>query len=138
MVVEGQMVSSCRGGLLVLLGVEEGDGLDDVRWLAPKVAKMRIFADGEGKMNASVQEVGGDLLVVSQFTLHASTKKGNRPSFIRAAQPTLAEALCEDFCRALEAETGNPVGRGIFGADMKVHLINDGPVTIVIDSRLRE
>jgi D-aminoacyl-tRNA deacylase len=136
--VEGQTVSKIGSGLLVLLGVEEGDGMEDVAWLSGKVARLRIFADAEGKMNQSVVEAGGEIIVVSQFTLHASTKKGNRPSFLRAAAPALSEPLYERFCAALENETGKPVGRGIFGAEMKVTLVNDGPVTIPIDSRARE
>lgn len=136
--VDGGRVSEIGPGLLVLLGVEEGDGAEDVGWLAPKVARMRIFSDDEGKMNRSVQEAGGGVIVVSQFTLHASTKKGNRPSFLRSAAPAVSEPLYETFCEALEAELGKPVGRGIFGADMKVALVNDGPVTILIDSRQKE
>jgi D-tyrosyl-tRNA(Tyr) deacylase len=136
--VAGKPISASGPGLLVLLGVAEGDDESDVIWLAPKIAKMRIFPDGEGKMNCSLIDTGGDVLVVSQFTLHASTKKGNRPSFIRAAGPELAEPLYEILCTALEMELGKPVGRGIFAADMQVALINDGPVTIVIDTRERE
>jgi D-tyrosyl-tRNA(Tyr) deacylase len=136
--VGGTLVSASGPGLLVLLGVAEGDDESDGVWLAPKIAKMRIFPDGEGKMNCSLLDTGGDLLVVSQFTLHASTKKGNRPSFIRAAGPELAQPLYESFCAALEEELGKPVGRGIFAADMQVALVNDGPVTIVIDTRERE
>jgi D-tyrosyl-tRNA(Tyr) deacylase len=137
-VVGGREVSRIGAGLLVLLGVEEGDRAADVEWLAGKVVKMRLFADGEGKMNRSVGESGGRLLVVSQFTLHASTQKGNRPSFIRAAGAAVSEPLYEAFCAALEGHGGQPVGRGIFGAEMKISLVNDGPVTIVIDSRCRE
>jgi D-tyrosyl-tRNA(Tyr) deacylase len=136
--VEGTLISASGPGLLLLLGVAEGDDESDVVWLAPKIAKMRIFPDGEGKMNCSLVETGGDLLVVSQFTLHASTKKGNRPSFIRAAAPGLAQPLYESLCVALEMELGKPVGRGIFAADMQVALVNDGPVTIVMDTRERE
>jgi D-tyrosyl-tRNA(Tyr) deacylase len=136
--IEGRTVSRIGTGLLVLLGVEEGDTPDDVVWLSGKVAKMRIFSDPEGKMNQSVTEAGGEIIVVSQFTLHASTKKGNRPSFLKSAVPAISEPLYEQFCAALERETAKPVGRGIFGADMKVALVNDGPVTILIDSRARE
>ena len=136
--IAGNPISTSGPGLLVLLGVAEGDDESDVVWLAPKIAKMRIFPDGEGKMNCSLIDTGGDVLVVSQFTLHASTKKGNRPSFIRAAGPELAEPLYETLCSALEGELGKPVGRGVFAADMQVALINDGPVTIVIDTRERE
>ena len=125
-------------GLLILAGIEHDDIVDDLAWLVSKVTQMRIFADAEGKMNLSVKDSGGDLLVVSQFTLHASTKKGNRPSFIRAARPETAIPLYEQFLALLEAEMGKPVARGIFGADMQVALVNDGPVTICIDSRAKE
>jgi D-tyrosyl-tRNA(Tyr) deacylase len=136
--IDGQTVSRIGPGLLVLLGVEEGDTSADVQWLAAKTAKMRIFPDAEGKMNLSVAETGGGVMVVRQFTLHASTKKGNRPSFIRAAAPAVSEPLYEAFCATMETETGRPVSRGVFAADMKVSLVNDGPVTIVIDTRSRE
>ncbi|MFT3990451.1 MAG: D-aminoacyl-tRNA deacylase [Luteolibacter sp.] len=136
--VDGTVVSKIGPGLLVLLGIEDADGNDDIAWLAPKVAQMRIFSDDAGKMNLSVRDIGGEVIVVSQFTLHASTKKGNRPSFLRAAAPGHSEPLYRSFCSALEKELGKPVGRGIFGADMKVSLINDGPVTIPIDSQNRE
>lgn len=136
--VNNQTTAAIKSGLLILLGVEEGDGAEDVEWLSGKVGRMRIFADDEGKMNRSVTEAGGGIIVVSQFTLHASTKKGNRPSFLRSAAPAVSEPLYERFCAALETETGTPVGRGVFGADMKVALVNDGPVTIFIDSRNRE
>ena len=125
-------------GLVVLVGIEESDSADDVDWLAGKIARLRIFNDANGVMNLSVQEIGGELLVVSQFTLHASTKKGNRPSYIRAARPEIAIPIYENFLRALERETARPVQRGEFGADMKVALVNDGPVTILIDSKNRE
>lgn len=136
--IEGRTVSRIGDGLLVLLGVEDGDTLEDVSWLGGKVARLRIFSDLEGKMNQSVIDAGGEIIVVSQFTLHASTKKGNRPSFLKSAAPAVSEPLYEQFSAALERETGKPVGRGIFGADMKVALVNDGPVTILIDSRARE
>lgn len=136
--IDGETVSRIGPGLLVLLGVEEIDDAADVEWLAGKTAKMRIFGDAEGKMNLSVAETGGEVLVVSQFTLHASTKKGNRPSFIRAAAPGHSEPLYEAFCTAMERETGRPVARGVFGGDMQVSLVNDGPVTIVMDSRARD
>lgn len=125
-------------GLMILCGIEGDDTAEDAVWLVQKVAQMRIFSDAEGKMNLSVKDIGGGVLVVSQFTLHASTKKGNRPSFIRAARPEQAIPLYEQFMSLLETETGRPVERGIFGADMKVALINDGPVTIVMDSKARE
>jgi D-tyrosyl-tRNA(Tyr) deacylase len=136
--VAGNVTSAIDGGFLILVGIEVADGPDDIAWLAPKVAKMRVFADGDGLMNRSLGESGGGVIAISQFTLHASTKKGNRPSFIRAARPEQAEPLYDAFCAALENELGHPVGRGVFGADMKVALVNDGPVTIVIDSRDRE
>jgi D-tyrosyl-tRNA(Tyr) deacylase len=136
--IEDETVSRIGPGLLILLGVEEIDEAEDVEWLTSKIAKMRIFSDADGKMNLSVTDTGGDALVVSQFTLHASTKKGNRPSFLRAATPSHSEPLYEAFCAAMEREIGKPVGRGIFGGDMKVALVNDGPVTILIDSRARE
>lgn len=136
--IGGVSASAIGPGLLVLLGIEEVDGAEDIAWLAAKIVKMRIFGDGDGKMNLSLADTGGGLIVVSQFTLHASTQKGNRPSFIRAARPERSGPLYEDFCRALEIELGRPVGRGRFGADMQVALVNDGPVTIVIDTRARE
>ena len=136
--VDGNEMSSIGPGLLVFLGIESCDEENDLCWLAGKIAKMRIFADEEGKMNRSVMDIAGGLLVVSQFTLHASTSKGSRPSFIRAAAPDRAEPLYEQFCQELEQSTARPVGRGVFGADMKVALVNDGPVTIQIDSRQRE
>jgi D-aminoacyl-tRNA deacylase len=134
-VIDGVEVSRIGAGLLILLGVEDGDAASDLQWLSQKILKMRIFPDAEGKMNLSIQDVGGEVLVVSQFTLLASTKKGNRPSFIRAGRPELSEPMYEAFCEALQAELTAEVQRGRFGADMKVHLVNDGPVTIVIDSR---
>ncbi len=136
--IDNKVVSEIGAGLLVLLGIEETDGMDDVVWLSGKIARMRIFSDAESKMNQAVTDTGGEVIVVSQFTLHASTKKGNRPSFLKAAVPAISEPLYERFCEALEGELGKPVGRGVFGAEMKVALVNDGPVTIVIDSRARE
>lgn len=136
--IDGKTISRIGSGFLVLLGVEEIDDATDVDWLAGKIARMRIFGDSDGKMNLSVSETGGEVLVVSQFTLHASTKKGNRPSFIRAAAPEHSEPLYDAFCAAIQRETGKPVKRGVFGGDMKIGLVNDGPVTIVIDSRARE
>lgn len=136
--VDAKIVAQAGPGLLILLGVQEGDTSDDLSWLVPKIARMRIFSDDEGKMNRSVQDIQGDVIVVSQFTLHASTRKGNRPSFLSSAPTPISEPLYQSFCTALEAELGKPVARGIFGADMKVSLTNDGPVTILIDSRLRE
>ncbi len=125
-------------GLLVLLGVEETDDATDSDWIARKIAAMRIFSDAEGQMNRSVQDIGGELLVVSQFTLFAGTKKGNRPSFIRAARPGTAIPLYEQFVENLRQVSGCPVATGEFGADMQVALLNDGPVTIWLDSRQRE
>jgi D-tyrosyl-tRNA(Tyr) deacylase len=136
--IEGETVASIWDGLLILLGIEEPDTEEDIAWLAPKVARMRIFPDGEGKMNLSLLETGGGVIVVSQFTLHASTRKGNRPSFIRAARPEQSEPLYQRFCAALESELARSIGTGRFGADMQVSLVNDGPVTITIDSRDRE
>ena len=136
--IEAISVGRIGRGLLVLLGVEEGDSAVDADWLAEKIARMRIFADDDGKMNRSVADIDGGLLVVSQFTLHASTQKGNRPSFLRAARAEEAVALYERFIAALEREAGRPVARGVFAADMQVSLVNDGPVTILIDSRRRE
>lgn len=125
-------------GVLVFVGIEETDAIEDVTWLSGKIAKMRIFADEEGRMNLACGEVGGSALVVSQFTLHASTKKGNRPSYSQAARPEIAIPLYEAFIAALGRELGNPVATGEFGADMQVSLINDGPVTIWMDSKRRE
>lgn len=136
--VDGSITGQIGTGFMILAGIEGEDTLDDLTWLVQKVTQMRVFGDAEGKMNLSVKDVGGALLVVSQFTLHASTKKGNRPSFIRAARPEVAIPLYEQFLALLEAEMGRPVARGIFGADMKVALVNDGPVTICIDSKARE
>lgn len=136
--VGGEVVSEIGRGLLVLVGVEAGDTEEDVKWLVGKTAGLRIFDDENGVMNRSVTDIGGEILSVSQFTLTASTKKGNRPSYIRAAGHELAIPLYEKYCEELSKLTGKPVGRGIFGADMKVRLLNDGPVTIMIDSRLRE
>jgi D-tyrosyl-tRNA(Tyr) deacylase len=136
--VDGHEISRIGPGLLVLLGVAEGDAAADVAWLGAKTAKMRIFHDSTGKMNLSVVETGGEVLVASQFTLHASTQKGNRPSFMRAAAPAVSEPLYEEFCAVMAAHTGKPVACGLFGGNMKISLVNDGPVTIVIDTRLRE
>lgn len=136
--VEGECIASIGHGLLVLVGVENGDTEQDAAWLAAKAAALRIFDDEDGVMNRSVVDVDGGLLAVSQFTLTASTRKGNRPSYIRAAGHGLAVPLYERFCQLLSEAAGRPVQRGIFGADMKVRLLNDGPVTIIIDSRLKE
>ena len=136
--IDGTVVSEIGPGFLLLLGIGTGDDQTDIAWLCGKIARMRVFPDEEGKMNRSLADNGGAALVVSQFTLHASTKKGNRPSFLSAAPPELAEPLYETFCTELSAEIGKPVSRGIFGADMQVSLTNDGPVTIWLDSRAKE
>ena len=136
--IEGRVVSAIGPGLLVLVGVENGDGESDAAWLAAKTSNLRIFDDENGVMNRSVKDVGGELLAVSQFTLTASTKKGNRPAYIRAAGHELAVPLYETYCEILAAECGTPVLKGVFGADMQVSLVNDGPVTIIIDSKLQE
>jgi D-tyrosyl-tRNA(Tyr) deacylase len=125
-------------GLLVLVGIEEADGAEDIEWLAGKIARLRVFPDEAGVMNRSVTDAGGGLLVVSQFTLLASTRKGNRPSYVRAARPELAIPLYEAFVRQMAVELGRPVQTGEFGADMQVELVNDGPVTILMDSKVRE
>lgn len=136
--IEGAIHSQIDHGLLILLGVEHADSKEDLSWLATKIAQMRIFADEQGKMNRNVSDVVGSVLVVSQFTLHASTKKGNRPSFLRAADLSVAGPFYEQFCEHLAMAAGVPVRRGVFGADMQVQLCNDGPVTILIDSRDRQ
>jgi D-tyrosyl-tRNA(Tyr) deacylase len=130
--------SRIGAGLLVLLGIEDADTAEDIAWLAGKIVRLRLFNDAESVMNLSVSETGGEILLVSQFTLFASTRKGNRPSYIRAARPETAIPLYEQFLRQLTTELGRPVLTGEFGADMKVELLNDGPVTILIDSKVRE
>jgi len=136
--IEGKKVSEIQNGLLVLLGIEDADAKEDIEWLSGKIANLRIFGDAEGVMNLSVKDVGGDIIVVSQFTLHASTKKGNRPSYIKASKPDIAIPLYESFVRQMEADLGKKIQTGEFGADMKVALLNDGPVTIVINTKSRE
>jgi D-tyrosyl-tRNA(Tyr) deacylase len=136
--IDGSKVAAINGGLLVLLGIEEADTQDDLSWLVSKISKLRIFNDADGIMNLSVQETGGDIIVVSQFTLHALTKKGNRPSYINAARPETALPLYEAFILKMESEIGKKVQTGRFGADMKVALLNDGPVTIIIDTKNKE
>lgn len=136
--IGGEPFSSIGRGMMVLVGVEDGDTDDDAAWLASKTAALRIFDDEAGVMNRSVADTGGEVLAVSQFTLTASTRKGNRPSYIRAAGHDTAVPLYERYCSLLETTLGRPVRRGCFGADMAVELLNDGPVTIIIDSRLRE
>lgn len=137
-VIDGELFSNIGTGLMILVGIEEGDTEKDVVWLANKTAAMRIFPDADGVMNRSVTDIDGEVLAVSQFTLTASTRKGNRPSYIRAARPETAIPLYEGFCLQLGELLGKEVQKGVFGADMQVSLINDGPVTIVIDSRLKE
>jgi D-tyrosyl-tRNA(Tyr) deacylase len=136
--IAGEVKAAIQGGLLVLLGVEDADTTEDIEWLTGKIVRLRVFADDAGLMNRSVQETGGDILVVSQFTLFASTKKGNRPSYIRAARPEVAVPLYENFVQRLTGELGKPVLTGEFGADMQVALVNDGPVTILFDTKARE
>lgn len=136
--IDGSVHSSIAQGFLILLGIETADEECDIDWLAQKITRLRIFGDDEGKMNLSILDTKGDILVVSQFTLHASTKKGNRPSFLKAAQPDISEPLYTRFCEKLSHELGKAVAKGVFGADMKVALTNDGPVTVWIDSRNRE
>jgi D-tyrosyl-tRNA(Tyr) deacylase len=136
--IQGTVKSRIDKGLLVLLALEPADGPEDIEWLSGKIARLRIFPDENGVMNRSIVEASGDILVISQFTLFASTKKGNRPSYSRSAPPEIAIPLCEAFIQKLAADFGKPIQTGEFGADMQVELINDGPVTIVIDSKLRE
>lgn len=136
--IEEKMVAEIQKGVLVLVGIEDADTQEDIDWLVTKITQLRIFGDENEVMNLSVEEVNGDVLVVSQFTLHAATKKGNRPSYIKAARPEIAIPLYEKFVSSLETKLGKKVPTGVFGADMKVALLNDGPVTIIIDSKNRE
>ncbi len=136
--VDGNITGSINKGLLVLLGIEDADQQEDIEWLSNKIVNLRIFDDEQAVMNLSVKDVGGEILLVSQFTLHASTKKGNRPSYIKASKPDFAVPMYEKMIIQLEAELSKKVKTGIFGADMKVELLNDGPVTIVIDSKNKE
>jgi len=136
--IDGQVTGAIQKGLMVLLGIETADAMEDVDWLSNKIVQMRIFDDAEGVMNLSVKEVGGNILLVSQFTLHASTKKGNRPSYIAAAKHDISIPLYEAMIKKLTADMGAPIQTGVFGADMKVALINNGPVTIIIDSKNKE
>lgn len=136
--VDGKITGAIKEGLLILVGIEDADTQEDIEWLTKKIVGCRIFNDENGVMNRSVTEIGGHLLAVSQFTLMASTKKGNRPSYIRASKGDFAEPMYEKFCLALEKESGTKVEKGIFGADMKVSLLNDGPVTIIIDTKNKE
>jgi D-aminoacyl-tRNA deacylase len=137
-VIHDKVRSSITKGLLVLAGIEDADTEEDIQWLSGKIVNLRIFDDDQGVMNLSVKDTGGDILLVSQFTLHASTKKGNRPSYIRASKPDIAIPLYEKLIKQLEADLGKAIGTGEFGADMKVTLLNDGPVTIIIDTKNKE
>lgn len=136
--INNEIVAQIHKGLLVLVGIEDADQQEDIVWLASKIANLRIFADENDIMNLSVKEINGDVIVVSQFTLHASTKKGNRPSYIKASKPDIAVPLYESFVQQMELELGKKVQTGRFGADMKVSLVNDGPVTIIIDTKNKE
>ena len=136
--VNGKIISEIRNGLLILLGIENEDTFEDITWLSRKIVNLRIFNDADGVMNESLLDSNGKAIVVSQFTLHASTKKGNRPSYIKAARPEVAIPLYEKFILQIEADLNKKVGTGLFGADMKVELLNDGPVTILIDTKNRE
>jgi len=137
-IIDNSIRGAINKGLLVLVGIEDIDNQEDVDWLSGKIVNLRIFDDSDGVMNLSLKDCGGELLLVSQFTLHASTKKGNRPSYIRASKPPVAVPLYESMIRAIEKELGKSIATGVFGADMKVELINDGPVTIIIDSKNKE
>lgn len=136
--INNEIVAQIHKGLLVLVGIEDADQQEDIVWLASKIANLRIFADENDIMNLSVKEINGDVIVVSQFTLHASTKKGNRPSYIKASKPDIAVPLYESFVQQMELELGKKVQTGRFGADMKVSLVNDGPVTIIMDTKNKE
>lgn len=136
--VNNEVISLIHSGLLVFVGITDEDDREDVLWLTKKIANIRLFDDDNGVMNLSVMDAGGDILAVSQFTLMASTKKGNRPSYIKAAKPEISVPLYEEFCTEMELAVNKPIQRGVFGADMKVRLLNDGPVTIFIDSKNRE
>ena len=136
--IDGSEFSCIGKGLLVLVGIEQADTQEDIDWLTGKLCRLRIFDDEQGVMNLDIQQIGGEVMVVSQFTLHASTKKGNRPSYIKAAKPDIAVPLYEKFCTELTLALGRPVKTGVFGADMQCALINDGPVTIIMDSKNRE
>ncbi|KGO88286.1 D-aminoacyl-tRNA deacylase [Flavobacterium suncheonense] len=136
--IEGKKVAEIKKGLLILVGIEDASSQEDRNWLAAKIANLRIFGDENGVMNLSVKEVDGEVIVVSQFTLHASTKKGNRPSYIKASKPDIAIPMYESFVKQMETELGKKVQIGEFGADMKVALVNDGPVTIIIDTKNKE
>lgn len=136
--IDGNIKSGIGHGLLILVGIENNDNNEDIEWLSKKIISLRIFDDENGTMNKSIKEINGEIIVVSQFTLMASYKKGNRPSYIRAARPEISIPLYNSFCRVITRELGKPVGTGEFGADMKVELLNDGPVTICIDTKNKE
>ncbi|GAA4758701.1 MULTISPECIES: D-aminoacyl-tRNA deacylase [Flavobacterium] len=136
--IEGEKVANIEKGLLVLIGIEDTSNQEDINWLTAKIVNLRIFGDENGVMNLSIKDIGGDMIVVSQFTLHAATKKGNRPSYIKASKPDYAIPMYEAFVKQIEVELGKKVQTGQFGADMKVALINDGPVTIIIDTKNKE
>ena len=136
--VSGEVIGEIKGGLMVLVSFVDEDNDTDLDWISKKIVNLRIFNDDEGKMNRSIQDVGGDILLISQFTLHGSTKKGNRPSFIKAAKPDIANVMYEKFIKILEQSLGKKIQTGEFGGDMKVSLVNDGPTTIIIDSKDRE
>jgi D-tyrosyl-tRNA(Tyr) deacylase len=136
--IDGTVTGQIKKGLLIFLGIEDSDNEEDIEWLSSKLISLRIFGDDAGKMNLSIQDINGDILLISQFTLFASTQKGNRPSFIRAAKPEIANPLYEKVMQQLELKLGKSIARGRFGADMKVELINDGPVTILIDTKNKE
>jgi D-tyrosyl-tRNA(Tyr) deacylase len=133
--IENELVASIQSGILLLLGIEDEDTQEDIDWLSSKIVNLRIFDDANGVMNLSIKEVAGEMIIVSQFTLHASTKKGNRPSYIKAAKPTIAIPLYEQFIRQIELDLGKAIQTGQFGADMNVALINDGPVTLIINTK---
>jgi D-aminoacyl-tRNA deacylase len=137
-VVAEKIVGEINNGLLILVGIEDADTEEDIRWISSKIVNLRIFSDVDGVMNCSVKEVDGDILLISQFTLHAATKKGNRPSYIKASKPDIAVPLYEQLIERLQFEMGKTIATGIFGADMKVSLLNDGPVTICIDTKNKE
>jgi D-tyrosyl-tRNA(Tyr) deacylase len=136
--IDSKIVADIQNGLLVLVGIEDADTQDDINWLCQKICNLRIFGDENDVMNLSVKDIDGDVIAVSQFTLHALTKKGNRPSYIKASKPEIAIPMYENFVKQMEKELGKKIQTGIFGADMKVTLLNDGPVTIVMDSKNRE
>jgi len=136
--VEGNLISKITNGLLILIGIEDADTLEDITWLSKKITNLRIFNDVDGVMNSSLLDIDGDAIVVSQFTLHAATKKGNRPSYLKASKPDIAIPIYEQFIAQLENDLGKKIGTGMFGADMKVELLNDGPVTIFFDTKNRE